>query len=40
MAPMPDNATIEVKTGFLVFAFFLFACTPRIEIDREVLPKV
>jgi hypothetical protein len=33
---MSDNATIEVKTGFLVFAFFFFACTPRIEIDGVV----
>ena len=31
-----DTATIEVKTGFLVLAFFFFACTPRIEIDGEV----
>ena len=33
---MGDTATIEVETGFFFMAFFLFACTPRIEINGEV----
>jgi hypothetical protein len=30
---------IEVKTGFFPLAFFLFFCTPRIEIDGQVHKK-
>jgi hypothetical protein len=29
----------EIKTGFFPLAFFLFACTPRIEIDGHVHKK-
>ncbi len=28
-----DMATLEIKTGFFPLAFFLFFCTPTIEID-------
>ena len=30
---------VEVKTGFFPLAFFLFFCTPRIEIDETVHKK-
>lgn len=30
---------VEVKTGFCPLAFFLFFCTPRIEIDGQVYKK-
>ena len=30
---------IEVKAGFFLLAFFLFFCTPRIEIDGAVHKK-
>ncbi|MFT7642260.1 MAG: hypothetical protein ACI9G1_004017 [Pirellulaceae bacterium] len=37
---MSKNATgIEVKLGFFPLAFFLFACTPRVEIDGVVHKK-
>jgi hypothetical protein len=29
----------EIKVGFFPLAFFLFACTPRIEIDGRVHKK-
>ena len=30
---------VEIKVGFFPLAFFLFACTPRIEIDGRVHKK-
>jgi len=30
---------VEVKAGFFPLAFFLFFCTPRIEIDGQVHKK-
>jgi hypothetical protein len=30
---MTPTATLEIKTGFFPLAFFLFFCTPTIEID-------
>ena len=27
---------VEVKVGFFLLAFFLYVCTPRIEIDGQV----
>jgi hypothetical protein len=33
---MGNVTGVEVKAGFFPLAFFLFACTPRIEIDGKV----
>jgi hypothetical protein len=33
---MANSGTLEIKTGFFPLAFFLFFCTPRIEIDGVV----
>tara|TARA_B100000959_G_scaffold278977_1_gene338334 strand:+ start:505 stop:819 length:315 start_codon:yes stop_codon:yes gene_type:complete len=30
---------VEIKTGFFPLAFFLFFCTPRIEINGQVHEK-
>ena len=38
---MPEQGAngVEIKTGFFPLAFFLFFCTPRIEINGQVHEK-